>query len=110
MILEPDSEKTHLSSQFIYGGCGGNENNFKTLANCEDRCVFSESMILEPESGFLPASSTKPTHEKQAVNWFKNPYNDRTRRSQMRAELEQAIEIEMDELESLDELERQEEA
>ncbi|KAF7248458.1 Kunitz-type serine protease inhibitor 1, partial [Varanus komodoensis] len=25
--------------KFIYGGCGGNKNNFKTLKECERTCV-----------------------------------------------------------------------
>uniref|UniRef100_A0A8D2L088 BPTI/Kunitz inhibitor domain-containing protein n=1 Tax=Varanus komodoensis TaxID=61221 RepID=A0A8D2L088_VARKO len=26
--------------KFIYGGCGGNKNNFKTLKECERTCYF----------------------------------------------------------------------
>ncbi|BFZ03061.1 hypothetical protein BsWGS_06100 [Bradybaena similaris] len=29
---------TQMCGEFIYGGCGGNENNFETLDECESRC------------------------------------------------------------------------
>lgn len=30
---------TGKCEEFIYGGCGGNENNFKTKEECENTCV-----------------------------------------------------------------------
>jgi hypothetical protein len=34
--------------RFTYGGCGGNENNFKTLRECEDECEKEgEALILK---------------------------------------------------------------
>ena len=27
-----------LCEQFIYGGCEGNDNNFETLKECQERC------------------------------------------------------------------------
>ena len=30
---------------FIYGGCGGNGNNWETLAECEERCWKQETLI-----------------------------------------------------------------
>ncbi|XP_046545162.1 carboxypeptidase inhibitor SmCI-like isoform X2 [Haliotis rubra] len=35
-FYDPDSERC---KKFIYGGCGGNANNFKTKAACEKECV-----------------------------------------------------------------------
>merc|ERR1740116_460396 len=43
------------------------------------------------------------THDKEPVySWFQNPYNDRTRRSAMKAQLEHRIEADMQELAALD--------
>lgn len=30
---------TEKCEEFIYGGCGGNENNFQTIDNCEKTCI-----------------------------------------------------------------------
>merc|ERR1739842_172899 len=46
------------------------------------------------------------TYEKEPVySWFQNPYNDRTRRSAMKAQLKERIEADMQELAALDALE-----
>ncbi|XP_030629092.1 WAP, Kazal, immunoglobulin, Kunitz and NTR domain-containing protein 2 [Chanos chanos] len=34
------SSSLHQCQPFIYGGCGGNENNFETKEACEDACPF----------------------------------------------------------------------
>ncbi|MCA9556844.1 MAG: BPTI/Kunitz domain-containing protein, partial [Myxococcales bacterium] len=40
--------------EFIYGGCGGNENNFETRAQCEARCA--DICTLPPEVGDCDAA------------------------------------------------------
>merc|ERR1711971_352606 len=46
------------------------------------------------------------TYEKEPVySWFQNPYNDRTRRSAMKAQLKERIEADRQELAALDALE-----
>ena len=32
------NKKTGLCEHFTFGGCGGNKNNFKTIADCEKTC------------------------------------------------------------------------
>merc|ERR1739842_33884 len=45
------------------------------------------------------------TYDKEPVySWFQNPYNDRTRRSTMKAQLKERIEADMQELAALDAL------
>merc|ERR1711971_1059379 len=46
------------------------------------------------------------TYDKEPVySWFQNPYNDRTRRSAVKAQLEERIDADMQELAALDALE-----
>ena len=34
---------THQCQQFIYGGCQGNSNNFKTIEGCEAACMSPDT-------------------------------------------------------------------
>ena len=34
------NSQTNRCERFTYGGCGGNENNFKTLQECQRRCQW----------------------------------------------------------------------
>ncbi|XP_048258795.1 actinia tenebrosa protease inhibitors-like [Haliotis rufescens] len=44
---------TQKCKRFIYGGCGGNANNFKSIADCEKTCA--PVCNLEPEKGLCKA-------------------------------------------------------
>ena len=36
---------TGTCQKFVYGGCGGNENNFETIEDCQQRC--GKCLILD---------------------------------------------------------------
>ncbi|XP_012669965.2 WAP, Kazal, immunoglobulin, Kunitz and NTR domain-containing protein 2 [Clupea harengus] len=38
----------HQCQSFIYGGCGGNENNFETKEACEEACPFPKNQHCKP--------------------------------------------------------------
>ncbi|CAG5131351.1 unnamed protein product, partial [Candidula unifasciata] len=41
------NSETQTCGEFRYGGCGGNENNFETLEECEDRCGNHAPVSIE---------------------------------------------------------------
>ncbi|XP_026316350.1 carboxypeptidase inhibitor SmCI-like [Hyposmocoma kahamanoa] len=46
--------------EFSYGGCQGNENNFKTIKACNNACnTYPWSCQLEPHSGPCPVNGTR---------------------------------------------------
>lgn len=38
--------ETESCEPFTYGGCDGNENNFKTKSDCQDKCVQSDFSVI----------------------------------------------------------------
>lgn len=38
-------------TEFNYGGCGGNNNNFNTLAECQSTCISDDICELPSEQG-----------------------------------------------------------
>jgi len=48
-------------TSFTYGGCGGNENNFKTVGECQRACADVGSLLLESgPPGKLSVSPPRP--------------------------------------------------
>ncbi len=41
---------TKKCTQFFYGGCNGNENNFNTSEECENKCVSNRTYYEDPKS------------------------------------------------------------
>ncbi|XP_046545155.1 actinia tenebrosa protease inhibitors-like isoform X1 [Haliotis rubra] len=79
-FYDPDSERC---KKFIYGGCGGNANNFKTKAACEKECV--PVCELKPEVGrcrgrkrrFFYDPDTKSVRSSSTVAAVATPTNSR---------------------------------
>ncbi|CAF0851289.1 unnamed protein product [Brachionus calyciflorus] len=56
------NKDTKKCEKFIYGGCGGNENKFNTIEECEAKCQTTNEVNkckLEPEAGPCRASLKK---------------------------------------------------
>ncbi|CAN8003245.1 unnamed protein product, partial [Ixodes pacificus] len=49
--------KTGHCETFVYGGCGGNENNYKSRKACEIACLRRTGLSVE---GPFPASDDNP--------------------------------------------------
>ena len=51
------NDKTKRCERFIYGGCRGNKNNFKSLAGCQGKCpgrfFFCENIYGAPRKVFF---------------------------------------------------------
>ena len=46
--------KSKECKEFIYGGCGGNENNFMQKSDCEKKCKKAEeAFIKENNEGII---------------------------------------------------------
>ncbi|KAM6454643.1 BPTI/Kunitz domain-containing protein-like [Liasis olivaceus] len=45
---------SHKCEQFIYGGCGGNANNFETLEECRFTCEEKPGVCPQPPSDIAP--------------------------------------------------------
>merc|ERR1712129_368149 len=83
------------------------ESDMQELAALNElETVSDEQQDLDGE-GVIEAASTDETVEKGAVSHIYNPYDERKRRSAMRAQLEKAIDDDIAGLAELDELERQ---
>ncbi len=55
---------TDTCRRFIWGGCGGNANNFETLAECRDGC--GDRCTLPPEAGECTAAIPRWYHDAES--------------------------------------------
>lgn len=61
--------------KFIYGGCGGNENNFYTRWECEDFCEeFLTDRCRQP---IIPAGQKRCEHEERTNKFGYNKYTEK---------------------------------
>ncbi|XP_048486291.1 papilin isoform X3 [Plutella xylostella] len=50
--------------QFIYTGCGGNQNNFETQEACEGRCIYGQ---LQPTTALPPSTASQTVQQQVTV-------------------------------------------
>ena len=60
---DPD---TGYCEPFVWGGCGGNDNNFETRAACERACVALDICALPPDPGDCLAAIPRWYHDAQS--------------------------------------------
>ncbi|CAO3626395.1 unnamed protein product [Cunninghamella blakesleeana] len=71
--------------EFVYGGCGGNENRFDTLDHCEEKCIPIKQM---EKNGTVVPQEKKPCYEPLVVGlcqavipkWYYNPRSGHCKR------------------------------
>ena len=57
---------TGQCERFVWGGCGGNDNNFQTRAACEGACVVSDVCGLPPDPGPCDGAFSRWYHDAQS--------------------------------------------
>jgi len=54
---------TRRCQQFVWTGCGGNANRFTTISECEQRCIYLETIPPPTRSSTTTTAIVLPTGE-----------------------------------------------
>jgi hypothetical protein len=70
--------QTNTCKRFTYTGCGGNDNNFKTMERCRSTCQESSTLLPEQRDKDLFVPGEEPPSDTQSVIQFQDPcaYSD----------------------------------